>query len=179
MTYWFILNGEQSGPYTLEEASRVPFVATTPAWKTGMEQWSTAALIPELREIINQRFQENGHPEEVVAETVVVEAPETGYPRIQEPVQEIRQTGRMNGFTGGNEEKRPSTYLVWSILSTILCCFPLGVAAIIFSVKAGRKADSGDYEGARKSAEIAQWMIILSITLGLVWSPFQGLLSSL
>lgn len=166
MEFWFIINGEQSGPYTLEQASDLPFRANSPAWKTGLPQWVTADQIPELADILAQR-------ESAVAESQPI--------RPTREYQEYKWQQEQNTQTQVAEdaEERPSTYLVWSIIVTILCCIPFGVVAIIYSSKAGRKADMGDYKGARKAAEVAEWMIILAITLGLVWSPFSGLLTSL
>ena len=35
--------------------------------------------------------------------------------------------------------RRPSNYLVWAILTTILCCLPLGIASIVFSSQVNTK----------------------------------------
>lgn len=90
----------------------------------------------------------------------------------QQPQQQSQQQQNVN-------TECPSSYLGWSIASTLLCCTPLGVAAIIYSAKVKTKYNSGDLKGAEKASEIAQWLIMLSITLGLIISPLQGLLQLL
>jgi len=218
MNFWFIINGEQSGPYTLDQAAQIPFQSNSPAWRTGLPQWVNANQIPELAQILEQRRlrssvqyhnmpspqvpvteQQAPQPQEITLEEVRDEPQEQPEnlgepePRVaesetqtQEPLRFNEQQPKMpaayvspQGQNHPNEQKRPSTYLVWSILATVLCCVPTGIAAIIFSVKASSKADRYDFEGARKNAEIAQWLVIISITLGLVWSPFSALIASL
>lgn len=71
------------------------------------------------------------------------------------------------------DEPYPPAYLVWSIIVTILCCMPLGIAAIVCSAQVKQAYNRGNMEKARKMSEWAQWCIILSIVLGLVWLPVQ------
>lgn len=77
-------------------------------------------------------------------------------------------------------EPMPSTYLVWAVIATVVCCLPAGIVAIIFSSRVSSCYFSGDIEGARKNSERAQWWIIISIVLGVVggalYLPFTLLL---
>ncbi|MFT4848454.1 MAG: hypothetical protein ACI83B_000985, partial [Sediminicola sp.] len=52
--------------------------------------------------------------------------------------------------------KPPDNNLVWAIVSTVLCCWPLGVVSIIKSAKVNTLWAQGDYEGAQKSADDAK-----------------------
>ena len=53
----------------------------------------------------------------------------------------------------------PKNYLVESILVTIFCCLPFGIAGIVFAAQVNSKFESGDIEGAKKSsAEAKKWM---------------------
>ena len=61
---------------------------------------------------------------------------------------------------------KPNNHMALAILTTICCCLPLGIVAIIFSVKAGRKADCGDYEGARKRASRRHSLLLLFVGAG-------------
>ena len=47
-------------------------------------------------------------------------------------------------------------YLVQSILVTIFCCMPLGVAAIIFSTQVNSKLQTGDVAGAMDASSKAR-----------------------
>lgn len=61
----------------------------------------------------------------------------------------------------------PQNYLVWAILATILCCWPLGVPAIIFSSQVNSKWAAGDragaIESARKAKSFAMWSAIVTV----------------
>lgn len=76
-------------------------------------------------------------------------------------------------------ENAPKSYLVWAILSCVLCCMPTGVVAILMTVRTRRFVARGQMDKAAKASEQAQWWIIISIVLGLVWSvmsvPFNML----
>jgi len=64
---------------------------------------------------------------------------------------------------------RPKNWLVESILATIFCCLPFGVAGIVFAAQVNSKYDAGDYEGALKaSKEAGKWTkVSFFVQLGL------------
>lgn len=52
----------------------------------------------------------------------------------------------------------PKNWLVESILVTIFCCMPFGIAGIVFAAQVNSKVNSGDYQGAADaSASAAKW----------------------
>jgi hypothetical protein len=67
----------------------------------------------------------------------------------------------------------PPNYLVWAILTTILCCLPFGIVSIIYAAQVNSKWMTGDYEGARissKNAKIWAWVSFGAAILGaIVW----------
>lgn len=66
------------------------------------------------------------------------------------------------------EGPMPPSYLLWAILSTILCCFIPGIVAIVFSSMVSTRYYAGDLEGARKASRQAEIWIIVSIVLGVI-----------
>lgn len=58
----------------------------------------------------------------------------------------------------------PPNYLVWAILTTVLCCLPFGVVSIIFSTQVNSKWAMGDVVGAQdasnKAKKFAIWAAI-------------------
>lgn len=62
----------------------------------------------------------------------------------------------------------PQTYLVWSVVMTVLCCLPAGIAAIIFSSQVSSRYYAGDLDGAKRASERAQVWIIVSFVLGVL-----------
>lgn len=71
------------------------------------------------------------------------------------------------------DEPCPPAYLAWSIIVTILCCQVLGIVAIICSAQTKQAYNRGNLAKAKKMSEWAQWMIIISIVLGLLALPIQ------
>ena len=52
----------------------------------------------------------------------------------------------------------PKNWLVESILATIFCCLPFGIAGIVFASQVNSKWASGDYNGAlQASKDAAKW----------------------
>jgi uncharacterized protein YqhQ len=69
---------------------------------------------------------------------------------------------------GGAQGVAPPNYLVWSILSTILCCLPLGVASIVFSTQVNSKWAMGDTNGAQEASEKAKKFAMWSAIAGVI-----------
>jgi hypothetical protein len=62
----------------------------------------------------------------------------------------------------------PPNYLVWAILSTILCCPPVGIASIVFSTQVNSKWALGDVAGAQAASEKAKKFAIYAAVAGIV-----------
>jgi hypothetical protein len=61
--------------------------------------------------------------------------------------------------------ERPKNWLVESILVTVLCCLPFGVAGIVFASQVTSKYDNGDYAGAEKASKQAKtWTLVGAIS---------------
>lgn len=69
-----------------------------------------------------------------------------------------------------DSEPMPSTWLVWSVVCTILCCFLPGIVAIIQSSRVSSRYYAGDIEGARRASRNAEIWIIISFVLGVLSS---------
>jgi predicted secreted protein len=67
----------------------------------------------------------------------------------------------------------PKNYLIESILVTIFCCLPFGIAGIVYAAQVNAKFEMGDYEGALKASKEAQrwmtWGIVSSLIIGLFY----------
>jgi hypothetical protein len=62
---------------------------------------------------------------------------------------------------------RVQNYLVWAIIS-ILLCIPSGVVALVYSTQVNAKLSSGDVAGATKASNNAKLWCIISTALGVV-----------
>jgi hypothetical protein len=71
------------------------------------------------------------------------------------------------GYGQGFQPQRPPTYLAPAILTTLFCCLPFGIVAIVFAAQVGSKYDAGDYAGAAKASDDAKRWTTISFAVGL------------
>lgn len=155
MKYWVIINNEKLGPLTAEELAQIHICADTPVWRAGLADWKRAGELPELEAMVNLRPT----PPPPVPRPRILYGPSVpGAPAAPDDSR--------------NKTPMPDTYLAWSIIVTLLCCIPCGIAAIYFSAQVSSRYEGGDLKGAEKCSERAQLWIILSIVLGLITTPF-------
>ncbi|MHC3002862.1 CD225/dispanin family protein [Gordonia sp. GN26] len=64
----------------------------------------------------------------------------------------------------------PDNNLVWAILSTILCCLPLGIVSIVKSLSVRKLWMAGDFAGAQRAADEAKKWAIWGAIAGIVGS---------
>lgn len=65
-------------------------------------------------------------------------------------------------------ENKPDNFLPWAILSTILCCLPFGVVAIVYATQVDTYWFSGDREAARRAAQRARMWTWVSVGVAAV-----------
>ena len=76
------------------------------------------------------------------------------------------------GAPGGHGAPPPN-YLVWSILTTLFCCLPLGIVSIVFAAQVNSKWSAGDVAGAQESSakakKFAIWSAIAGVVVGILY----------
>ena len=148
--YFLIINGEKSGPFTIDQLTTQQVTPQTPVWTEGMSDWVPAQQVAELSSL----FASQAPTPEASQPTATPQAPAYGNPQPQAP----------------NTQVVPPNYLVWSILVTLFCCIPGGVVAIVYSTQVSSRFQQGDYAGANESSRNARkWVIISAIAAAAVW----------
>lgn len=78
----------------------------------------------------------------------------------------------MSAYPPGGYEYVPNN-LVWSILTTLFCCLPLGIVSIVYAAQVDGRRAAGDIAGAREASRKAgmwAWASVLSLPiLMLLW----------
>ncbi len=62
---------------------------------------------------------------------------------------------------------RPSSYLALAIVSTILCCLPLGIISIVYATKVNSLYADGKYIEAQRASKSAKTWGLISVGLAL------------
>lgn len=83
-----------------------------------------------------------------------------GTPPAQAPTMSFRPA-QVNG-------SMPPTYLVLSVICTLLCCLIPGAVAIYFSTQVTSRYYAGDLEGAKRNSRRAEIWILVSFVLGVL-----------
>ena len=87
----------------------------------------------------------------------------------------VEQEEKFVGHQNPGQPINGTLYMVLSILSLLLCCLPFGIVGVVYSSRINTQQKSGDYDGARDSANKAKLFLIISFVLGLiVYMAFWG-----
>ena len=167
MYYYLDAARQQQGPVEAQTLRKRGVTENTLVWREGLAAWTRAKDVPELRQI----FTTPPPPSEQTPPP----------PDCQTPQQTAApQAGTTTTTTAnGGQPPKPDNYLVWSILTTLCCCVPAGIYAIICSNKVDTLYKNGDYEGARHAAEDAKKWAIISAIVGGIVSIIYGICAAL
>ncbi len=170
---WFTgKNGTTAGPFTEAEMQRMAGSGELNpddlVWREGDANWQAAKMVatffPALAALAAPMLSipppMNPPPGA---------NPYYAAPRFQESFQAEAST------------PRPPNHLVWSIVTTLLCCLPLGIAAIIYSCKVEGLHLSGNTKGAIQAANTAKTLNFVSLLLGvlIILLNFAGVIGAL
>ena len=162
--YYLVINGEKSGPFTIDQLATQQLTPETPVWTEGMSDWMPAQQVAELSSFFAPQTPgpEMAQPTVPPQAPAYNAAPSCGNPQLQTP----------------NGQVMPPNYLVWSILAALLCCLPGGIVAIIYSTQVSSRFQQGDYAGANESSRNARkWVIISAIAAAVGWAIYLIILA--
>lgn len=74
----------------------------------------------------------------------------------------------MPGYGHEGMPPKPSSNLVWGILTTLLCCLPLGIVSIVQAAKVDGLYMAGRYAEAQSASDSARKWAIIAAATGLV-----------
>ncbi len=74
---------------------------------------------------------------------------------------------------GGEQAPNMVWYIVGAAAATLLCCPPIGIAALVCAILINSKAVAGDLAGARKIARVSMILSIVAAAVGVIgWIIF-------
>ena len=178
--YYVDGNNQQQGPIDAAQLPAFGVTTKTLVWCEGMANWQAAGEIPELASFFAAKQPEiPAQPQMQPGTPAQPQMQPQAQPQVQPQTMNInnfQQTQQpMNTqppFQQPNNQQmppQPDNYLVWAILVTVLCCLPLGVASIIYSVKVGSLYAQGDYNGAVDASQKAKRFAMIGGIGGLIF----------
>lgn len=196
MKIWIHVNNVQEGPFPFEELPLNRMNGNTPVWYEGLEDWTLAKDAPLTAQLF-LCAQPNNYPQSPNAQNNNSQAP---YPQPNaqnapyqgpcygpqgQPMQQFGPQGQPMQMQWQDRlprypmyqqrpysSKCPPTYIVWSILITVLCCNPIGIIPFILGVQTKSKFSNGDRSGALRMSNATEWWLIIAFVTGLLLVPF-------
>ena len=146
MGYYILENGQQYGPFTIEQLKKRGITTNTQVWREGMVQWTYVKNIPELIDIAQPPLP-------------------SGTPPPHIPYQQSTPTTPC-----------PDNHLTLAIIATIVslfACFPIciGAVSLIYALNVENKWRKGDIDRAEEYARNAKaWGKWSLIAIGIGYS---------
>ncbi|MDO4703461.1 CD225/dispanin family protein [Tannerella sp.] len=161
---YYYLNGDTKvGPFSLDALKSAPINPDTLVWNSSLPDWVAARTLPELQDV----FAAAGNTS---ASSSNYDQREPKYNTHAASSTDYSTSGGTFGDPNMPKPPMPDNYLVWAILSTVLCCMPLGIVSIINSTKVSSAYALGDYVGADNASKNAKkWAMWSAIAAGVVW----------
>lgn len=155
--YYYLIGQTKMGPYTLDELLKQPLTRDSKVWYDGLPDWMDAVDMPEFAGHFTN------HP-----------PPAVGTP----PAPPVAPSGAHTATSArGLSDPMPKNWLIESILVTIFCCLPFGIAGIVFASRVESSYRAGDMTGAEHNArEAAKWTKIgffIGIAGIVIWIGFM------
>ena len=154
--YYLTPQNEQRGPVDASQLSTYGVNANTMVWTEGMPQWAPASQVPELRPFLAPAVPQPAPPP-------------TPQPAYAAPQQSAPQTAT----------QKPGNNMALAVLTTVLCCLPLGIVSIVYAQKVDGLYFAGDYAGALEASKNARkWAIIgmiAGIAVGILYFLIYGI----
>ena len=185
--YWINFNGEQKGPMSMEQIAQMGVDESAYVWHSGLSDWVKITAVPELKEMLDNATVNNQNETEAqqLTDQPVAEEEVPALPKKevapQLPNNNVApgmgyQSRYMPRQVAEHKEpqelpKCPPTNMVWAIISTVFCCTPAGIVAIVFAYLTKKNYNNGDFRRAERMSEYGAWAVIASIILGLITTP--------
>lgn len=163
--WYYSENNQQLGPVTEDElkqkARSGSLKPTTLVWKDGMSDWKPISEIAELG---------------IALQTAPAAAPTVLGPPAAVPNPYAAPQASVVSRPAMNLSS-PAPYinsggiLAFAIVSTVMCCWPCGIPAIVYAAKINGQIASGNYLGAHESARLSKmwsWISVGSVSVILV-----------
>ena len=174
--FFYIDNGKQIGPVTMEELAG-KITPDTDVWCDGMPDWAKASAVPELSALLGgvQPMSDANFTAQYCSANDYIGNSQNYGSNIQGNSQNYGNNQGYGNPQGMPIGDKPNNYLVWAIIVTVLgvCfCLPMitGIISIVFSVKVDSEWKNGNVEAANQASEKAKLFAIISaILIAVIW----------
>lgn len=162
--YYYIDNqGKQCGPVEKERLASLGVTGDTYVWAEGMADWKHASEVSDVSYLL---------PTPPSAPATPPDTPVSGQDTTQGYTAKIELHAPSKPYqphyAGDEVPPEPQSYLWLGILTTILCCLPLGIVSIVKAAKCKQRYARGMYEESYAYSRSAKIWGIWSAIIGFV-----------
>lgn len=184
MKYFAIINGEQRGPFELEQLPEVGVRPSTYVWCKEMADWEKAEDVADICRLFRRRIHDLMHPGSTAAEQARQQELKNTQQTLQDDIMEqipprFRKIVEESGTTPGppitqepDYDTPPMSMLPYALFTTIFC-FPLtGIVAIYYAVTSRRAWAKGDHKKAHELVRSAKMWVGITFFMGFFVAAF-------
>lgn len=161
---------QQCGPFALTDLQSKGIKTSTLVWRSGMPNWVEAQTVSELAFLFGGQLENAEAQSQQPQYTQSTSSQQYAQPQYKQSQYGQNQyngngynsNSSWNNQSGVNDVRpMPKNWLVESILVTVLCCLPFGIAGIVSATKVESLYYAGDYEAAEQASKDAKkWTIV-------------------
>lgn len=171
--YYLGIDDQRRGPFPEEELLQNGMTPDSLVWCKGMDDWKMASQVPELAKYFAQQAIPPVPPQNVPQyvqpqyEQPQYGQPQYGQPQYPQPQYAQPQYGQPQYDEDYEPPFRPDSHLSKAIWTTICCCPPFGIVAIIKAASVNRLYDEGKYDEADEASYDANKWANIAIKVGI------------
>lgn len=175
-------DGQRIGPVSPADLLSYGLQPDSFVWQQDFADWKPASQVPELMALLAPRpeapvppaapapapqsYQQGAAADPFAASPLNNPNPQSFARQPQPPYQ---QPYGQPSFPGGNNiMQKPNSYMVWAILSTVVCCVPFGIVSIVYANKVDSLWNAGKMTEAQQASDKARTWMIVSVACGAV-----------
>lgn len=183
--YYAMIDGEQKGPFLLEELPAAGVRPSTYIWTKGLPDWQKAEDNADVCRLFRNHLYDMMHPAD---QGVDLSPEELEKYKIQpDSPSQTQPRSNFDRFLGENDEPIPTleeidarkdtsvppvSMVLTAWLVTLFCCWPTGIAAIIYAYKSRNAWKKGQNELAYEYNRSAKMWTGISFFLGIIGYAF-------
>lgn len=194
MKYYAYIDGNQEGPFDLNELISVGVRPSTFIWCKTMDDWHRADEVEEVRELFRHHLGQIDDAKRSVAPSEHQQEKNDQYPDTEDEGPDlsdipprfryyVKKSGTVPGPPKSLEpdiNQAPQISMVLAVISMVICFFPAGIASVVYtykSQKAWHEAMELQRQGqeatdlktqAHEYARLAKMWLGLAVALGII-----------
>ena len=183
MKFYAMIDGQQKGPFELNELPAAGVRPGTYIWCKGMPDWQKAEENPDVCRLFRNHLYDVMHP----AQEVGLSPEELEKYKIQPDAPSRKYSTRFDYYLKDTGESLPTleeidakedkslppvSMIGYAWLVTLICFFPTGIAALVYAYKSKKQWKAGNNILAHGYNRSAKMWTGISFFLGLIFYAF-------